>query len=399
VNHKSQCLFLMFLNTLDIKYLHIWYFNRENSKSFCFILQNLKKKMDEIVFFWGDISDDVICSLNANLNFKDLKKIVFIESNFDTVFIFIEHLSNIKEFIFYKYKNYEIYQVTGIEEEDLNIADFIIQSLKNKHPQHFIEEFIKKNEKIPKESKDFYLKLLNEEKFRDKVKIFEHFKCKYGNMKVKCFYEYKECFNNISITFKNLMEKTFFTTENTILEENIESIKISCSVIKSDFLKDIFNIKRLKRLEIEYSNIYIENEIFLNESIKYFNFRANKRNNCHSIFSRLIDMMIGLQEIYFHNINTIKLNRSVDQSFYIAELDIWWIDRMIDLLQDLAKNEKFDFKATSKAKADLKLSLSPLKFLFQKYDISSIKKLSIVDFCINDSNVEAFSTLLSLKEL
>ncbi|KAK1347536.1 hypothetical protein LUQ84_003071 [Hamiltosporidium tvaerminnensis] len=111
VNHKSQCLFLMFLNTLDIKYLHIKYLYRANSKSFCFILQNLNKRIDEIVFFWCYISDDVICSLNANLNFKNLKRIVFIESRFDTIFIFTEHLSNIEEFIFYENNDDERYTV------------------------------------------------------------------------------------------------------------------------------------------------------------------------------------------------------------------------------------------------------------------------------------------------
>ncbi|KAK1347487.1 hypothetical protein LUQ84_003024 [Hamiltosporidium tvaerminnensis] len=398
VNHKSQCLFLMFLNTLDIKYLHINDLNGANSKSFCFILQNLKKMIDEIVFFWSYISDEVIRSLNANLNFKNLKKIVFIESKFDTNFIFTEHLSNIEEFIFYEKNKSVRYQVPEIEERDINIAKFIIQSLLHKHQKRSIEKSIKKDKKIPKENKDFYLKLLNKEKFRNKVNITENFKVKQNNFDVECFYEYKGCFNNISIAFKKLYHKRFIITENTILEENIKSIKISSSEIKSDFLRDIFNIKGLETLEIINSGIYIENEIFLNESIKYFRFWHKNRNNICRFF-KPIDMMIGLQEIYFTQLNIIKLNRSVDQIFYIKELDLYDINEMIDFLKQSEKNEKFDFKSTNKAKADLKLSLSPLKFLFQNYEISSIKKLSISDFNINNSNVEAFSTLLSLKEL
>ncbi|TBT96825.1 hypothetical protein CWI36_3344p0010, partial [Hamiltosporidium magnivora] len=249
-----------------------------------------------------------------------------------------------------------------------------------------------------KENKDFYLKLFNKEKFRNKVNITENFKVKQNNFDVECFYEYKGCFNNISITFKKLYHKRFIITENTILEENIKSIKISSSEIKSDFLRDIFNIKGLETLEIINSGIYIENEIFLNESIKYFRFWHKNRNNICRFF-KPIDMMIGLQEIYFTQLNIIKLNRSVDQIFYIKELDLYDINEMIDFLKQSEKNEKFDFKSTNKAKADLKLSLSPLKFLFQNYEISSIKKLSISDFYINNSNVEAFSTLLSLKEL
>ncbi|KAK1349133.1 hypothetical protein LUQ84_001815 [Hamiltosporidium tvaerminnensis] len=109
--------------------------------------------------------------------------------------------------------------------------------------------------------------------------------------------------------------------------------------------------------------------------------------------------MIGLQEINYKKENTLKFNRSVDQSFYITELSFRDIDEMIDLLQNLAMNEKFDFKATSKAKADLESSPSPLNFLFQNYDISSIKKLIIRVFSIDNSDVKALCNLLSLKEL
>ncbi|TBT96729.1 hypothetical protein CWI39_3457p0010, partial [Hamiltosporidium magnivora] len=246
VINDDQCLFLMFLNTLDIKYLHIKYLNRANSKSFCFILKNLKKKIDELVFFWCYISDDVICSLNANLNFKNLKKIVFIESRFNTSFIFRENLANINEFIFFEGYIYDRYTLDEIEEGYLNIAKFIIQSLKHIHPQHSIEKYIKENENIPKANKDFYLKLLNEDKFRDKVKITENFECKNKNLEFKCFYEYKGCFNNISITFEKLNDKRFIITENTILEENIKCIEIRSSAIKSGFLRDILNIKGLE---------------------------------------------------------------------------------------------------------------------------------------------------------
>ncbi|TBT96953.1 hypothetical protein CWI36_3246p0010 [Hamiltosporidium magnivora] len=72
---------------------------------------------------------------------------------------------------------------------------------------------------------------------------------------------------------------------------------------------------------------------------------------------------------------------------------------MIDFLKLSEKNKKFDFKATSKAKADLKLSLSPLKFLCQNYDLSSIKKLSISYIPTDNLNVKALSNLLNLKEL
>ncbi|KAK1347786.1 hypothetical protein LUQ84_002767 [Hamiltosporidium tvaerminnensis] len=235
VNHKSKCLFLMFLNTLDIKYLHIKSLNRANSKSFCFILDNLKKRIDEIVFHWGYIYDEVICSLNANLNLVNLKKIVFIFPKIGTSFIFNENLAKINEFIFFEKNDDEKYAVHAIKEEDLNIAEFIIKSLKHIHQQCSIGKSIKKNKNISKENENFYLKLLNGDNFEGKVRIVTYFECKNKNSGVKCIHEYQGCFNNISISFDELNDKKFFTTENTILEENIKCIEITSSVIKSDF--------------------------------------------------------------------------------------------------------------------------------------------------------------------
>ncbi|TBT96723.1 hypothetical protein CWI39_3461p0010 [Hamiltosporidium magnivora] len=109
-------------------------------------------------------------------------------------------------------------------------------------------------------------------------------------------------------------------------------------------------------------------------------------------------MMIGLQEIYFNVRNIIKLNRFVNQIFYITELNLWDIDEMIDLLKFLTNKQQFDFEATSKDEENLKLSRSPLQFLFQNYDISSIKKLIIREFSIDNSDVKALCNLLSLIE-
>ncbi|KAK1349358.1 hypothetical protein LUQ84_001536 [Hamiltosporidium tvaerminnensis] len=397
VNHKSQSLFLIFLNTLDIKYLHIKYLNVFYSESFCNILENLKRMIDEIVFFKCYIYDKVIRSLNANINFVNLKKIVFIKCKFDTIFIFTEHLSNIQEFIFYENNNYEIYRVPEIKEGNLNIAEYIIKSLKHPDQQFSIEEFLKKNKNVPKENENFYLKLLNEDNFKGKVGIITYFECKNYNLQVKCFYEYKGSFNNISITLKKLNKRSFFTTENTILEKNIKCIEISSSEIKSDFLRDILNIKGLERLEIEFSNIYIENEIFTNESINYFSFTP-KNSDSFRIFFKLIYMMIDLQEIYVYAINTWKLTRFVNRIFYIKELTLRNTHEMIDLLKLSENNKNIALKITNKDISDSEYPKDSLKFLFQNYDLSSIMKLSIRNFLIDNLDVKAFSNLSNLKE-
>ncbi|TBT99289.1 hypothetical protein CWI39_2075p0020 [Hamiltosporidium magnivora] len=84
-------------------------------------------------------------------------------------------------------------------------------------------------------------------------------------------------------------------------------------------------------------------------------------------------MMIGLQEIYFDTTNTIKLNPN---------------------------NEKFDFRATNKDISDSEYPIDSLKFLFQNYEMSSIKQLLLIrDFSIDNLNVKAFNNLLNLKKL
>ncbi|KAK1348393.1 hypothetical protein LUQ84_002397 [Hamiltosporidium tvaerminnensis] len=115
VNSKSLNLFALLLNTLDIKYLHIPNPNEKNTNAFCFVLENLKKKIDEIIFYLGSIYDKTVETINRNLNFVDLKKIVFIKSKIITNSIFQDHLSKIAEIIFYENKvsrkEYEIIKI------------------------------------------------------------------------------------------------------------------------------------------------------------------------------------------------------------------------------------------------------------------------------------------------
>ncbi|TBU01124.1 hypothetical protein CWI36_1432p0020, partial [Hamiltosporidium magnivora] len=237
-------------------------FNKINNTIEIFLCDHIKKS-DFLIFYEFIISYylPVICSLNANLNLVYLKKIVFIFPKIGTGLIFNENLAKINEFIFFEKNDDEKYAVHAIKEEDLNIAEFIIKSLKQIHQQCSIGKSIKKNKNISKENENFYLKLLNGDNFEGKVRIITYFECKNKNLGVKCFHEYQGCFNNISISFDELNDKKFFTTENTILEENIKCIEITSSVIKSDFLKDYLNIKGLERLEINYLNIYIENTL------------------------------------------------------------------------------------------------------------------------------------------
>ncbi|TBT96561.1 hypothetical protein CWI39_3628p0010, partial [Hamiltosporidium magnivora] len=49
--------------------------------------------------------------------------------------------------------------------------------------------------------------------------------------------------------------------------------------------------------------------------------------------------------------------------------------------------------------SDFNCHSDSVKFLFKNYDLSSINKPSLYDFCVTKSNLKALSNLLNLKEL
>ncbi|KAK1349109.1 hypothetical protein LUQ84_001790 [Hamiltosporidium tvaerminnensis] len=109
--------------------------------------------------------------------------------------------------------------------------------------------------------------------------------------------------------------------------------------------------------------------------------------------------MIGLVEASLTWINSLKLSRSLSQFFYITELEVSEVSKMIYVLKILANNLAFDFKSANNDISDINCPSDSLKFLFENYDLSSINKLSLYDFCVTKSNLKAFSNLLNLKEL
>ncbi|TBU01850.1 hypothetical protein CWI39_1292p0020 [Hamiltosporidium magnivora] len=99
-NVKRKNLFIILLNTFDLKYLDIHDLESKYLKICCFILDNLKKTLDEIVFYNICVRDKLIISLNTNQTFIHLKKIVFLESKIKTKLKFSNNLNKIEEFIF-----------------------------------------------------------------------------------------------------------------------------------------------------------------------------------------------------------------------------------------------------------------------------------------------------------
>ncbi|TBU03710.1 hypothetical protein CWI39_0919p0010, partial [Hamiltosporidium magnivora] len=298
-NQKSKYLFILLLNTLDIKYLHVYNMNEYKFRTLCFILQNLKKKIYEIVFFHWSICDETIRYLNDNLVYTNQTKIVFITSAIVTNIIFTDNLSKINDIIFYEdnilNKNYKVMKIQDID--NLNTIDRMIKNLQHSYRKFSDEDSIFDDKNMAEIKRQFYFKVFKQDELKNKVKIIESLYFNSNHREIKGFYENNDLFTNISITFRKSNWKNF-TFKDTILEKNINEIKIVNSKINCSFLVDILSLKELEKLTIYNSEIVIENNVvFSNKSIKYFRFQTW---NCDDffLFYQLISKMTSLKEIF-----------------------------------------------------------------------------------------------------
>ncbi|TBU13057.1 hypothetical protein CWI38_0544p0030 [Hamiltosporidium tvaerminnensis] len=232
--------------------------------------------------------------------------------------------------------------------------------------------------------------------------LFENFNDLESNIEIflyhNCHYEYDECFNIVYITLKKFnLEKKF--KKDTILETNTKKIINKDLEITSSFLKYILSINGLEHLKIKDSEIFIEKDICIkNNSIKYFRFSPKNSDNLHC-FYELINMMQGLKEINFESTESITFRRSINRFFYITELILCYINKMIQLLKLSEYDENFDFKTTDNDISASKCPSESLKLLFVKYNLSSIKKLCLCFFSISKCDQEALRNLINLREL
>ncbi|TBU12270.1 hypothetical protein CWI38_0823p0010, partial [Hamiltosporidium tvaerminnensis] len=298
-NQKKPNLFILLLNTLDIKYLHVHYVRKTNLKVCCFVLKNLKKPIQEILFYYSPIYDEIIKYLNINSIIRSLRKIVFINSFIETNLRFSYKLNKKIEFILYENSiSSERYKVAEIENvENLNIIEEILNNLQYASRKSSIKDFDSSNTNISENKIKFYSKLFEVDTPTNKIKIFELLNLQNKNLEIKCFYDNYGNFLSILITLKELYLKQF-AFKNTILEKNIKEIVIQNSNINCNFLTDILSINELESLKISYNNIYIEHDIIIrNRSIKYFGFKAN---NCDDIphFYKLLGFLTGLKKYH-----------------------------------------------------------------------------------------------------
>ncbi|KAK1347489.1 hypothetical protein LUQ84_003026 [Hamiltosporidium tvaerminnensis] len=133
-----------------------------------------------------------------------------------------ENSSKINECMFFAENaskgNYSVYEILFIK--NLDIVDNIVEILKRTYHKSTPEEVISKNSNFLDKNKDFYLKLLNDEKSKAKFKIFESFVYVSSSLSLRYFYEYNGCYNKISITLIRLNSKELLKSKDTIIDKN-----------------------------------------------------------------------------------------------------------------------------------------------------------------------------------
>ncbi|TBU21030.1 hypothetical protein CWI38_0001p0010 [Hamiltosporidium tvaerminnensis] len=400
MNETKKNLFILVLNTLDIKYLHIPNLKESVHKTCCLILQNIKKKIDEIIFIKVTVCDQIIGFLNMNKNFVNLKKLVFIETSLKTSVSLSEHLNVINEIIFNE--NYLKQKQDEVSDSnDLlchNITEHIIENLNSGCPKASLEEFIR-NREISEENKDLIFKLYNDNVFKNKVKVFEAVDSICKNYIVLCFYEYGGDYKFISITLRRNLNLKQFTIKDTILEKNIYEIHIRDCTITSNFINDILSITSLKKLIIQECEFHIEEPINIrNASIEYFRFWCfDKSDFCR--FYEILNMMTNLKKV------RVELSEKFVLQFFLApklsfqKLVIYNIDSIIDFAAEYNGEILSRFIKSSNIVLVGENERYSLQCLVQVFDLSLLDILTLENYSIYKSDKCALEKLSNLKQL
>ncbi|TBU07659.1 hypothetical protein CWI36_0244p0020 [Hamiltosporidium magnivora] len=302
---KDINLFILILNTLDIKYVHISELNETNVTDYCLVLKNIKKKVEEILFFKVYIFSEIIRCIDANLNFINIKKIVFIRSKIENYLILLDYLKKMSEFIFFEEtrpsKINIVAQINDLENLKL-IKEIEINMLQHGYQEYSLKKLVP------------YLKIMPL-----KFKLLEVVNIASKYWQIECYFDYKDIFYNISITLTNL----------DFIKENIKKLRIADSKITSNFIADILNINKLKSQKIKNCDIsFKDDDIEIrNKSIKYFCFRS-KNHDDFGYFYQFVNFMTEVKDVYFTFSSTLKFNPSETQIFYIKELNIENIQRL-----------------------------------------------------------------------
>ncbi|TBT99097.1 hypothetical protein CWI37_1468p0010 [Hamiltosporidium tvaerminnensis] len=286
-NRKSKKLFILLLNTLDIKYLN----------------------------------DNLICTNQT--------KIVFITSKFVTNIIFKDNLSKINEIIFYEdnilNKNYKVMKILDIE--NLNTIDRIIKNLQHSYRKSFKQNSIFDDKNMAEIKRQFYFKVFKQDELKNKVKIIESL-----------------YFNSTHREIKGLKELERLTISNSeiVIENNVvfsnKSIKYyrfqthNCDSF-SLFYQLISTMTSLKEIFVEFSNRFEFNS-FMKPNIDFRELNLINRDYSKYIFEILgrlfFEMFVEkydlsrIKKIYLCNISIDKLDfEALGNLLYLEELEMY----------------------------------------------------------------------------
>ncbi|TBT97824.1 hypothetical protein CWI37_2055p0010 [Hamiltosporidium tvaerminnensis] len=317
---KSKCLFLIF------KYIRYKVFT---------YLRYMHNNFESIVFVQCYISDETIKSRNnTNLNFVNLEKNCFYRmwdgnNKINECMFFAENASK---------GNYSVYEILFIK--NLDIVDNIVEILKRTYHKSTPEEVISKNSNFLDKNKDFYLKLLNDEKSKAKFKIFESFVYVSSSLSLRYFYEYngsnnktfdlKSANNDIS-DFNCHSDSVKFLFKNYDLSSiNKPSLYDFC-VTKSNLkaLSNLLNLKELNFLRINFENISLS-ELFSDEDLIFI---ANYKNLKELEFEGCYIQ----QKTYLHCIKMLFINE-----FYIELICSHLSEEIIQFIKEAFKVKNSD---------------------------------------------------------
>ncbi|TBU12826.1 hypothetical protein CWI38_0612p0010 [Hamiltosporidium tvaerminnensis] len=377
-NKTIKNIFIILLNTLDLKYLHLYEVGNNNLKAFI-------------------ITDKIIISLNTNLNFRNLKRIVMLKPTIQAKKKFSKTLSNIHEFIFYD-RSFIITE-NQIEEEKVfeqlnSIKELINNSQTDKKIQisSFSVKDIGYSEEILSYNPNLYTNLFEGHFLPRKIKIFRFLNLKYKPWEISCSLGYDNRFYNISITFENLNLNKFKATDFNF-GKDIRTIIIKDSKIYSEFLADIFSLNRIIKFEIVRSDIIIQENIkFRNDSIKKFIFYAKNNENC-PYFYEIINSLINLQEMFFWFPRQTDFNFFAPLNLTIRQLNLKTISFHKNFI------EQYEFMLLSNLIPSEKVSLwgkcdpGSIKYLCPNKNYCNVKKLFLFPLSIDESDIKALKNL------
>ncbi|TBU16547.1 hypothetical protein CWI38_0296p0020 [Hamiltosporidium tvaerminnensis] len=333
-------LFILLLNTFDVKYLHIINMPPKNLQSYYFILKYIKKKIDEVVFKNVSINDELITFTGP-------------------LFIFYTGLDINKK---------DIITDSSVIQNLNTIKNIINNSMKGKIENWLfpVKKCIPSGINEQRNDENIYLSLFESDKFREKIKIFDPLNLKYKKWNLNGFYELNGDFYSFILTFRDFCLNRF-EIKDIIVAKNIRKIEIKNSKIHIGFLKDIFCKSYINHLSI------IESRIIMKENLKL-------KNSSHLIYK-----------------NDIIL-RFKNRKFYIKESYIFKISEKN--FKGLPKNElSYNIIPNENNTGNYESYIGSLKLLFVKYNFGRINKLGISAFPIKKADFKAWKDLLCLRNL